>query len=801
MRVSLEWLKEYVDITLSPEELEQKLTLSTVEIEAVERGHEWHNVWIGHVLNVEPMPGSDHLSLATVDLGDAQYRVVCGAPNVAAGQKIAYAAVGSKLTDAHTGELRTLKAAKIRGHESNGMICSERELGLSDEHEGIFELPADAPVGQALSQYLGDVVLVAGAWAHRADLLSMLGFAREVAALTGKEARTPDLEYEAAAGSIEGRVGIDIDAPDLCGRYVAGIIEDVKLGPSPDWMQRRLVAAGQRPINNVVDITNYVMLEFGQPLHAFDFDRIHDHQIIVRRARQGERLTTLDGVDRELNADMLVIADPAGPVALAGVMGGAGSDVGEHTRHILLEAANFHGMNIRRTSTLLALRSEASSRFEKQLPANLAERAARRAMQLLVQYAGGRACAGFVDNYPVKQPQVRIELTAERLRKILGIEVSTRDVTAALRSLGFECEWRPPNVYAVTVPDWRTDVLIPDDVIEEVIRIIGFERLPGTTISGRVPEHLPQPQRVLRDRVKDALVAAGGQEIITYSVVSREMLEKVVPAEDLAILQPLRVVNPVSAEHELMRTTMRGNLLEALATNLKLRRPSLSLFETGVVYIPAEDRSQQPEERETLVGAIVGERLDRWGRGCGEPLDFFDAKGLIEALDVQLGAGFDYADADDPHLLRGRTAEVRFDNRAIGVIGQVHPDLLARFDIDRDVFLYELNLRELAGLAERVPQFRSIPRFPAVEQDLALLVDVAVPARDLVSAIRRSKLVTSAEVFDEYMGEGVPQGKRSLAIAVRFQSLDRTLTDADAAKEQERILRGLKHQFGAELRS
>ncbi len=801
MRVSLEWLKEYVDITLSPEELERKLTLATVEIEAVERGHEWNNVWIGRVLRAEPMPGSDHLQLASVDLGDAQYLVVCGAPNVAAGQKIAYAAVGAKLVDAHTGDLHVLKSAKIRGHESNGMICSERELGLSGEHEGILVLPTDAPVGHALSEYLGDVVLVAGAWAHRADLLSMLGFAREVAALTGATVRLPDMEYEAAAGAIDGRIAVDIEAPDLCARYVAGIVEDVKLGPSPDWMQRRLIAAGQRPINNVVDITNYVMLEFGQPLHAFDYDRIHGHQIVVRRAQQGERLKTLDGVDRALNPDMLVIADTSGPIALAGVMGGANSEVSEETRTVLIEAANFHAMNVRRTSTLLALRSEASSRFEKQLPASLAASAAKRAMQLLVLYAGGRATAGFIDRYPVPQRQVRIELTAERLRKILGIEVSTRDVTAALHALGFGCVWQPPNVYAITVPGWRTDVLIPDDVIEEVIRIVGFERLPGTTISGRVPEHLPQPQRVLRDRVKDALVASGGQEIITYSVVSREMLEKIVPAEDLAILQPLRVVNPVSAEHELMRTTMRGNLLQAMATNLKLRRPSISLFETGTVYMPAEDRSQQPEEREMLVGAISGERLDRWGRGSGEPLDFFDAKGQIESLDERLDAGFDYVAADDPNLLPGRVAEVQFAGNAVGVIGQVHPDLLGRFDIDREVFLYELDLGALVDLADHVRRFVSIPRYPGVSQDLALLVDLSVPASELVAAIRRSKLVRSANLFDEYTGDRVARGKKSLAFAISYQSPERTLTDADVAKEQERILRGLKHQFGAELRS
>jgi len=801
MRVSLEWLREYVELTVPSEELARRLTLSTVEIEAIEREHQWRHVSVGQVVDVRPHPNSDHLRLAVVDTGAQQVRVVCGAPNVATGQQIAYAGIGATLRDPATGQPRVLKAAKIRGEESNGMICSERELGLSDEHEGILVLPADAPVGQPLADTLGDVVLVAGAWAHRADLLSMLGFAREVSALTSRPVHMPDLTYEATAGPIEGHVEVELQAPELCSRYVVGLVEGVKIGPSPDWMQSRLKAAGQRPINNVVDITNYVMLEFGQPLHAFDYDRIRDRRIIVRRAQAGEQLTTLDGVRRSLNPDTLVIADPAGPVGLAGVMGGANSEVHEGTTSILLEAATFNGINVRRTSTALGLRSEASSRFEKGLPAELTMLAAQRAVELLVRYAGGRAYGGFIDAYPAPQPRPTVQLTAERLRRVLGIDVAAGEVVTTLDRLGFVCRQPSLGIYEVAVPYWRMDVRIPDDVVEEVIRIIGFDRLPETTISGRIPAYLPQPRRELRDRVKDTLVAAGAQEIITYSAVGEALLKAVTPVEDLAILRPLRVVNPMSTERELMRTSLRGSMLETIAANVRLRRPLLSLFETAVVFLPNEERTALPEERETLIGAICGRRADRWGSAAGEPVDFFDAKGYVEALDGRLRAGFAYQPASDPILLDGRTAAIQVGPTAVGVVGQVHPDVLARFDIDGELFMYEMDLAALLPLVGNVVRFKAISRFPAVEQDLALLVDRDVQAADLLAALRQSKLVGSVQIFDEYAGDRLPAGKKSLAFAVQYQSSEKTLTDEEVAREQRRLLERLRRQFGAELRS
>lgn len=800
MRISLKWLRDYVAITMPPEELARRITLATVEVEAIERSGDVPGVVVGQAFDVTPVPGSDHLRTARVETGGGSVQVVCGAPNLANGQKIAYAAVGARLKDAKCNEIHTLKPAKIRGVESNGMICSERELGISDEHEGILVLPDDAPLGAPLADVLGDTVLVAGAWAHRADLLAMIGVAREVAALTGQSVCEPPRDYPQQLGPVDEVFSVDIQAPELCSRFVAGVVEGVTLGPSPAWMQERLIAAGQRSINNVVDITNYVMLETGQPLHSYDYDRVHGHALIVRRALPGERLTTLDGIDRVLAPDMLVIADADGPTGLAGVMGGARSEVHGGTVNVLLEGATWNASNIRRTSTLLGLRSEASSRFEKKLPAELAERGVQRALKLLVEVCGGSARSGLVDNYPVPQRPVRVELTQERLQRVLGIDVAPDEAQHTLAALGFVAEYRDGR-YAVDVPFWRTDVAIPDDVIEEIIRIIGFERLPATAITGTLPPPLPQPKRDLRERVKDILVAAGAQEVITYSAVSDELLRKVTPEEDLLQLGPLRVVNPMSAEHEFLRTTLRGSLLETVRDNLRLKRPSLSLFETAVTYVPADDRAELPEERETLIGALTGRRRDRWGRAGAGPLDFFDAKGLLEAFDQRLGVGFSYHEAADPLLLPGQTAAVAVAGVPAGVVGRVHPDMLARFDIDEPVYLYEIDLAALLPVMDRVHRAAAVPRFPAVRQDLGIVVDRNLASADIVAQVRRSRLVAAAAVIDEYLGDRVPRGKKGLTFSIAYQSPDRTLTAEEAAHEQRRILAGLQRRFGAEPRT
>jgi len=850
MRLSLKWLSEYVDVRLSPEELAERLTIAGLEVDAIERtGGDWgEEIRVGRVVGVDPHPNADRLRLATVELGgDERHRVVCGAPNLAVGQKVAFGVVGARVRDGHSGKLATLKPATIRGVESAGMVLSEFELGLSEDHEGILELPEDAPVGRPLGEVIGDVVLVLSVTPNRADWMSMVGVAREVSALTGAPLREPDVTYEAAGGPIKGRAKVDIEDADLCHRYIATVVEGVRIGPSPAWMQERLIAAGQRPINNVVDVTNYVMLELGQPLHAFDYDAVKGHHIIVRRAREGERMRTLDGEERALTTDMLVIADEGGAVALAGVMGGLESEVTEGTTNVLLECATFAGGNIRRTSMALKARSEASARFEKGLPAELAAVASKRATKLLVEVCGGRALQGSIDAYPVKAKETRIEVPKSRIAQVLGIDPATAKTRAVLSALGFSVRWAPPDRYVVRVPYWRPDVRIPDDVAEEVARIIGYDEIPAEPLAGRIPAPIEQPLRDLRERVRDVLAASGMQEVITYSLTTLDALAKVTPKEELAIYPPYRIANPISAEHEYMRTTLRASVLQTLSQNLRFQKGEVAIFETSRVYgrpsgaeHRAENRQQSgqvagvrgqpgagaeqraesreqgagsgqervgaemlPEEREHVTGAVTGRRLDRWGRPSEEWLDFFDAKAYVEALFEGLNARVSFVPAEEYAMLPGRTAELRAgggDTR-VGVLAQVHPDVAAEFDIEQDVYVFDIELDALLPHLGGTKKVRPVSRFPGVERDVALIVDDGVAAGALQEAIESSSLVRAARIFDVYRGDPVPAGKKSVAFAVLYQSDDHTLTDEEVARAQSKMLERLRREFGAELRA
>ncbi len=802
MRVSLKWLAEYVDITLAPEELARRLTMAGLEVATIERvGGSWDEqlVTVGRVVAVDRHPKADLLVLATVEYAQGQEQtVVCGAPNVAAGQKVAFARAGASLIDGRTGKSTVLKPATIRGVESAGMVCSEKELGLSEEHEGILVLPDDAPVGAPVARYLGDAVLELDLKPNRPDCLAMVGVAREVAALSGGAVREPGHTYEESDEPASAKVSVEIADPDLCFRYVASLVEGVSIGPSPRWLQERLVAGGMRPINNIVDITNFVMLELGQPLHPFDFDKLRGNKIIVRRARAGEKLVTLDGVERPLSTDMLAIADAEAPVALAGVMGGFESEVTEKTTTILLESATFHATNIRRTATKLKSRTEASTRFDKGLNPELAMVAARRATKLFVDLAGGRALHGFVDIYPRPAPEVRLDLTRQRLQQVLGIDLPTSTVRSALTSLGFSCRWLPPERYQVRVPYWRTDVAIADDLAEEVARIVGYDQIPTKGLSGEVPPALPEPRRELRERLRDALAAAGMQEVITYSLTTLDALKQVVPPEELATYPPLRVVNPVSAEHEYLRPVLRASLLKAASANVRQREGELALFEAARVYVPEGEGKHQ--EHEHVVGVVTGRREDRWGHASAEPVDFYDAKGYVERALAALGVEATFQEAVAYGFVPGRTAELLADGRKVGTLGQVHPAVAAFFDISQDVYLFELVVDELLASVGAVRRYQPLSRFPPVMQDIALLVDRRLPADRLRALIEEHELVRRAQVFDVYEGAGVPADKKSVAFSVTYQEPDHTLTDDEVARAQRAIVERLKRELGAELR-
>ena len=801
MLVSLKWLSDYVPLTLPARELAERLSICGVKVERIiVRGDEWEGVRVAQVLEVKPHPNADRLRLVTVDMAaDERPTVVCGAPNVAVGLKVAFAPAGTRLRDGHSGEWAVLKASKIRGVESAGMVLSEKELGISESHEGILELPEDAPIGEALQAYYGDTLLELEVTPNRPDHMSMLGVAWEVAAQTHVKVREPERVYaEAGSNVATSRTSVTIEARDLCPRYLAGVVERVKVGPSPEWMQERLTAAGMRPINNVVDITNYVMLETGQPLHAFDLRKLGANKIIVRRAKDGEQIRTIDDVDRELTSEMLVIADASKPVAVAGVMGGADSEVGEGTTTILLESANFDAVSVRRTSGALNLRTEASIRFEKGLHPELAANAIRRAMKLLVDHTGGRAAKGIVDAYPAKRADTRVVVTRERIERVLGIDLSTTQVRTALTDLGFGCRWVPPDRYVVRAPYWRTDVSQADDVAEELARVVGYDKLESLALAGAIPEPYEDPIRDLRERLRDAAVAAGLQEVITYPLTSTEMLLRVQPPDALEVHPPLKVQNPLNVEQSVMRTSLRASVLQAVSSNLRRERGTVAIFEAARAYMTLE--GELPQERELVVGAIAGVRRGRWGEPTSDEADFYDAKGLLEETLERIGASVSFEAAEEYAMLRGRTAEITANGERAGVLGQVHPQVASQFEISGPVYLFELDVEKLLPAVQGTVRHQAMSRFPAVMQDLALLVDLSVPAAKVTQAIASSALVAQATLFDVYEGPPLPEGKRSLAYAVHFQSLEKTLTDQEVADARGRIVRRLQHEVGAELR-
>ena len=801
MKVPLTWLADYVQWTEPPAALAHRLTMQGIEttyLPGPSAG--WgERVVVGRVLELGPHPNADRLRLATVDTGAGIKTVVCGAPNIAAGQHIAFAGVGAQLHDERTRALRTLGAATIRGVVSEGMVCSERELGISDEHEGILVLPGDAPLGAPLAAYLPSAdALEVEVTSNRGDCLSVLGVAHEVAAGTAHAVTEPALGY--AESGEPNPVGVQVDDPELCARYSCTVIRGVRVGPSPEWLQQRLLAADQRPINNVVDVTNYVMLEYGQPLHAFDLGAVAQQRIVVRAAREGERLATLDGVQHELRAPMLLIADPERAIGLAGVMGGANSEMSERTTDVLLESATFDGINTRRTSAALRLRTEASTRFEKGLDPELAERAVRRATRLIAELAGGAAAPGIAEDYPRRAHRSAVRLTAGRMALVLGVEVPMERAAQVLGSLGFDVRQDGADALLATPPYWRTDVAIEDDVIEEVARIVGYDAVPEVALSGGVPEQPAQTERSVREEVRDALVTAGLQETMSHSLVSADALggEGALAGE---VGEALEVANPLSQEQRYLRTTLRWSLIAALASVVRHPPRSAALFEVGRIYLPRA--GDLPEEREMAMLALAGPRARSALAEEGGAYDFYDAKGVVELLLARLGVRAAFERADDRLLHPGRAARVTVDGEAVALVGELHPSERARFDVDAPVVaVAEL---DVGALARRVPwvrhSFAPFPRYPAAERDLAFAADASVPAGALHALIADHPLVTGAALFDLFEGSPLPEGQRSLAFRIELQSAEGTLEAEQINDAVRAIVEKVERETGARLRA
>jgi phenylalanyl-tRNA synthetase beta chain len=860
MRVPLTWLRDYVAITDTPEELASRLTFAGLEVEDLEyaglapahqpiaglpaagrtgpmaNGLAWDpaTIVIARILEVMPHPNADRLTLLRVDDGSGEEQIVLtGAPNLfhlkGAGPlpkplKIVYAREGAVLFDGHKPgrEVMTLKRAKIRGVESTSMACSEKELGISDDHDGIIILDDDAPVGVPAAEYMGDVVFEVKINPNMARNACVLGIAREIHALTGAPLRPPALSVTVSGAPMAGRVGIEIREPALNPRFVLGLIEGARVAPSPYWVQRRLRLAGTRPISNIVDATNYVMFELGEPLHAFDWDVLVARAgtkrptIITRRAEEGETLTTLDGVERKLDSFTVLVCDEQGPLSMAGVMGGAESEVAPTTTNVLLEGAAWDFINIRKTVKAQNLPSEASYRFSRGVHPNLAEKGVARALELMRQWTGGTVARGLVDSYPARPEPVVVDITPAEVERQLGVRIPVDEIARILKALKFECDvlgdhHDPHAVIRATAPDHRLDigtgVIGRADLVEELARVYGYERIPETLLAEVLPPPHPNRDLDLEEQARDVLASVGLQEIVTYSLTSPEREAKLVaaPAADGAADVPyVRLANPIVVDRVVMRRTLLAGLIETAASNSR-HTDRLAFFEIGNVFLPRWGQPL-PDEPRRLGILMSGARSPQgWQPADRAPMDFFDVKGVVEELADGLAVpGLAFEPAEHEALRPGRTARVLLAGQAVGWLGELHPAVAERFDLEGvGVIVAELELDPiLAKAVDRSPT-RPVPVYPPVKEDLAFVLDRTVPVARALEVIRKAggPMLAGASLFDEYAGEQVGAGKRSLAFSLAYQATDRTLTDADARKIRERIAKAVAEELGAVLRA
>lgn len=854
MLIPLSWIKDFVNISLPIPELCHLLTTAGLEVEGVTlvglpmpavsdraRGHHELKIaglsWdedklvVGAVHEVMPHPNADRLVLCRLDDGEREHTVLTGAPNLypykgqgtlARPLKVAYARQGAHIYDGHQpGQvLTTLKPAKIRGVESYSMICSEKELGISDEHEGVIILDDDAPVGVPLVQYMGDAVLDIAITPNLARIANVLGVAREVAALTDQHLHPPSYDFWAEGPAIQGLVSIEIRQPELNPRFVLGLIRNVTIQPSPYWVQRRLRLAGMRPINNIVDATNYAMLEIGQPLHAFDYDilvqRAGDKPptIITRTAQPGERLTTLDGEEHKLDDFTVLVCDTAGALSIGGVMGGAESEVHDGTRNVLLEGAAWNYTNIRRTMTSQRMLSEASYRFSRGVHPAMTVRGVGRCLELMRQWSrtdgskGPLICKSLVDEYPLPATVSQVQVTPLDVRRWLGIELSPGEIASLLWRLEFEVEVAG-EVLQVTAPDHRLDIGEGinglADIMEELARIYGYERIPETRMADELPPPHANTLLELEERVRDRLVELGLQEVAAYRLTSPEREARSLPAG--ASLDPrryVRLANPISNDRVVLRQSLLAGLLEVAERNARLRE-KLALFEIGPVYLAGETPAL-PEEQLRLAIVLTGRREQQsWKPADSNSMDFFDLKGLLEALFESLHLpAVRFEPGGHPSFHPGKCARVLLAERQAGLMGELHPLVHQRYDLlEAPLLAADLDLGTLLGLVPALYEMQPVSAFPPVLEDLAVIVDESIPAGRVEEVIRQAGgiTLTGVRLFDVYRGQQAGPGKKSLAYSLSYQSLERTLTDEQAAEVRGRIVHRLEQELGATLRS
>ncbi len=843
MKLPLSWLKDFVDITLDIEELAKLLTMAGLEVEGIElvglpmppgekhefkyAGLSWdpETIVVAQIDEVMPHPNADRLVLCRLNDGQQEQTVLTGAPNLYPFKgegplptpiKVAYAKEGAKIYDGHQpGQvLTTLKRAKIRGVESYSMVCSEKELGISEEHEGVIFLDPDAPTGMPLVEYMGDAVFEISILPNMIRDANVVGVAREVAALTGKELRKPEPKLASDGPPVGEDVRIEISDPELNPRFVAGLVRNVKPQPSPYWVQRRLRLAGMRPINSVVDATNYVMLEVGEPLHAFDYDLLVKRNnglpptIITRTAEPGEKLKTLDGVERTLDDFTELVADTAGALSIAGVMGGEESEVTAETRNVLLEGASWNFINIRKTMSSQRMNSEAGYRFARGIHPRVAKQGVELGVDRIAQWSGGEIAYGLIDVYPNPMENPLVDLTPQDVKRLLGIDLTPQQIADLLQGLEFETEIEGETVHAKTPPirmDIGEGIIGKADLLEEVARMYGYNNIPATRLASMLPKQVGNPSLEAEERMRDILSSLELQEVITYRLTSPERERRALPLDTPPEDVPyVRLANPIASDRVVMRRSLLASVLEILERNIRLE-DRLPLYEIGPVFLPRPDE-KLPTEQIRLVIAMTGLRHEAaWDRPEPHPFDFFDIKGVLQALldglhiqDVR------YEPVEHPSFHPGKAAMLFVGGAPAGVVGELHPLVKENYDFgEHPVLAVELDVQSILAAAPRIYTMRPVPVFPPVLEDIAVIVDEETSAGQVEEVIQRAggDMLVGVRLFDIFRGPQIGEGKKSLAYNLTYQAPDRTLTDAEAKRIRNRIIKGLDRELSAKIRS
>lgn len=787
MKIPYRWLLEYVDINMDIKEVGDALTLSGSKVEEIiEKGKEIDRVVTGKLIKLEKHPDADKLQICQVDIKDEVIQIVTGANNIKEGDIVPAALHGSSLV----GGVK-IKKGKLRGVESNGMLCSEAELGIADESSvhGIMILPENTPIGVDIKEILGldGGVIDFEITSNRADCFSVYGIAREASATFNLPLKPVELDFEGNSDNINNYLCVEVK-DELCRRYIAKMVKNVNIKPSPDWMQQKLEEAGVRAINNMVDITNYVMLELGQPLHAFDYRDIADKKIIVRRAEENEKLKTLDGNERTLDSSMLVIADDQRAVGVAGVMGGENSEIKEDTKAIVFESANFNGPNTRITSKKLGLRTEASSRFEKDLDPNLAEIAINRVCHLVELIGAGEVVGGVIDIYPEVIKPHNISVSSKWINEFVGIAADVKQMKSMLQSLGMEVEGE--ETLNIEVPTFRQDVKINQDVAEEIARLYGYDKIPSVKMSGETVEAVWTEDQKLTKLVKNTMTASGLYEGLTYSFLSPKVYDSINAPADSSLRNNVIIRNPLGEDFSVMRTTTLPSMLELLGRNYSRDNKNVGLFEIARVYIPGNE--QLPDERDKLVIGLYGNR------------DFYSLKGIIENLLNELGIDkAEYVrETENPAFHPGRTSKLLIRKQEAGVIGEAHPDVAENYGIDERVYIAEIDLRLVFQAAKVERKYKALPKFPASQRDIAMLISDEVPVSEIDSVINRAgkELIEKVELFDVYKGKQIPEGIKSVAYSIIYRAENRTLKDEEVNRVHEKVVNAIVEKFDAQLR-